>query len=104
MAHLKNLPGRRMTLGPSLAFLLLRGAGTALGQAAPPASTSPKTHFGFLEEYCTECHNATDWAGGLAFDTLTEADVPHDTKLWEAAVRKLRGHLMPPPGNKQPAQ
>src|SRR6185369_10037963 len=103
MAHMKIQPGRRMAPGPILAFLLL-GAGTAFGQAAPSASTSPTTHFGFFDQYCTECHNATDWAGGVAFDTMTEADVPHDTKLWEAAVRKMRGHLMPPPGNKQPTQ
>ena len=94
------LPGRRMALGPILACLAL-GAGTASGQTAS-APQSP--HFGYLQEYCTECHNATDWAGGIAFDTMSEADVPHDTKLWEAAVRKLRGHLMPPPGNKQPKQ
>ena len=33
-----------------------------------------------LETYCTECHNSTDWAGGVAFDTLTPADVPDDVE------------------------
>jgi hypothetical protein len=61
-------------------------------------------HWATLDAYCVECHNATDWAGGVAFDTLTPAEVPTDTGLWEAAVRKLRGHLMPPPGSKQPTQ
>jgi Protein of unknown function (DUF1592)/Protein of unknown function (DUF1588)/Protein of unknown function (DUF1585)/Protein of unknown function (DUF1587)/Protein of unknown function (DUF1595) len=57
-----------------------------------------------LDTYCNECHNATDWAGGVAFDTLSPADVPHEIGLWEDTVRKLRGHLMPPPGSKQPTQ
>ncbi|MEJ0099178.1 MAG: DUF1592 domain-containing protein [Pseudomonadota bacterium] len=57
-----------------------------------------------LQTYCIDCHNATDWAGGVAFDTMTPADVPHEIDIWEGAVRKLRGNLMPPPGNKQPTQ
>jgi len=100
MAQLNISTGWRGASGLILACLAL-GAGAAFGQGAPAPQSS---HFGFLREYCLDCHNATDWAGGVAFDTMSEADVPHDTKLWEAAVLKLRGHLMPPPGNKQPAQ
>lgn len=40
----------------------------------------------------------------MAFDTLTPETVPDEAKVWEAAVRKLRGRLMPPPGNPQPNQ
>jgi hypothetical protein len=81
-----------------LAFSLFVQGAAAYAQAA----ADPR--WGMLDTYCTECHNSTDWAGGIAFDTLSPADVPHDVKLWEGAVRKLRGHLMPPPGNKQPTQ
>jgi hypothetical protein len=55
-----------------------------------------------LKEYCSKCHNAEDWAGGVAFDTLTPEGIPADAETWEHAVRKLRGRLMPPPGNPQP--
>jgi hypothetical protein len=58
----------------------------------------------FVEENCNKCHNATDWAGGIAFDTLTIDEPGHDAEPWEKAVRKLRGRLMPPPGEKQPDQ
>jgi hypothetical protein len=34
---------------------------------------------------------------------MSVADVPHEAKLWEATANKLRGHLMPPPGKKQPS-
>jgi mono/diheme cytochrome c family protein len=104
MVHLNSNPARRSA--PGLIFACLNLAAVAAwGQAAPaPAPAAPSSHFGMLEEYCSECHNSTDWAGGVAFDTLSEADVPEDTKLWEGAVRKLRGHLMPPPGSKQPTQ
>ena len=55
-----------------------------------------------LEKYCAECHNAVDWAGGVAFDAMSLADVGSDAEVWEQTVRKLRGHLMPPPGKAQP--
>ncbi|MEY2853229.1 MAG: hypothetical protein RL030_361 [Pseudomonadota bacterium] len=77
------------------------GSPVASSQAADPAVDR---RWGMFETYCSECHNATDWAGGVAFDTLTVADVPHEAELWENTARKLRGHLMPPPGHKQPSQ
>ncbi|MDR2216529.1 MAG: DUF1592 domain-containing protein [Nevskiaceae bacterium] len=71
------------------------------------ASASPHTaeiagKWGFLDKYCGNCHNSTDWAGGVAFDTLTPEGIANDAELWEEAVRRLRGALMPPPGEPQP--
>jgi hypothetical protein len=59
-------------------------------------------HFGFLNYYCGKCHNTTDWAGGVAFDAMGPETIPDDAETWEHAVRKLRGQLMPPAGNRQP--
>jgi Protein of unknown function (DUF1592)/Protein of unknown function (DUF1588)/Protein of unknown function (DUF1585)/Protein of unknown function (DUF1587)/Protein of unknown function (DUF1595) len=88
---------------PVVLLAAMLAAAPALAQTAgTPPSSDPR--WAVLDTYCTKCHNATDWAGGVAFDTMTPADVPHDIDIWEAAVRKLRGNLMPPPGNKQPTQ
>ncbi len=90
-----------------LAFSLLVQGAAAYAQAATPGvgpAPDLAARWSMLNTYCSDCHNSTDWAGGIAFDILTPADVPNDVKLWEGAVRKLRGHLMPPPGNKQPTQ
>jgi hypothetical protein len=59
---------------------------------------------GVLDHYCGKCHNATDWAGGIAFDTMDATHVAPDAKEWEKVTRKLRGGLMPPPGNPRPDQ
>jgi Protein of unknown function (DUF1592)/Protein of unknown function (DUF1588)/Protein of unknown function (DUF1585)/Protein of unknown function (DUF1587)/Protein of unknown function (DUF1595) len=59
-------------------------------------------HWGMLKQYCTKCHNAEDWAGGVAFDTMTPQEIPEQAEIWEHAMRKLRGRLMPPPGKPQP--
>jgi Protein of unknown function (DUF1587)./Protein of unknown function (DUF1592)./Protein of unknown function (DUF1595)./Protein of unknown function (DUF1588)./Protein of unknown function (DUF1585). len=88
-------------LAASASFLVPAtvAAQTADANAAPRASSD---HWSLLERYCTDCHNAEDWAGGIAFDTMTPDQVPHEAEVWEKVVRKLRGRLMPPPGKPQP--
>jgi hypothetical protein len=54
-----------------------------------------------IQRYCTDCHNVIDWAGGVAFDSMSPDQVPTDAKVWEDAIRKLQGGFMPPPGAKQ---
>jgi hypothetical protein len=74
------------------------GAAVLLGACAFAIAQSHthSAHWGAIEKYCVECHNAVDWSGGVAFDMLSADKVPADAKTWEAAVRKLRGGLMPP--------
>jgi len=55
-----------------------------------------------LNEYCVSCHNFEDWAGSLAFDTLSPETIHNNIYVFEKAVRKMRGRLMPPPGNDKP--
>ena len=55
-----------------------------------------------LKSYCVDCHNRDDFTAGIAFETMSPADVPNKAETFEHVVRKLRGGLMPPPGNKQP--
>jgi hypothetical protein len=57
-----------------------------------------------LNTYCVGCHNTRAKTGGLALDTLNLQAAADDAQIWEKALHKLRGHLMPPPGNPQPPQ
>jgi mono/diheme cytochrome c family protein len=81
---------------PALLFALACGA----ADAGDPA----KTFGGLLSSYCSKCHNADDWAGSLAFDTVDVGHVGEDPQVWEKTITKLRGRLMPPAGQKQPGQ
>ncbi|HLG56201.1 MAG TPA: DUF1592 domain-containing protein [Vicinamibacterales bacterium] len=74
---------------------------TAPGSAAPPVVAQARRT---IDTYCVGCHNSRARAGGVAFDTLTLDAVHEHADVWEAAVRKLRGRLMPPPGSRQPDQ
>ncbi|HEX5000605.1 MAG TPA: DUF1592 domain-containing protein [Terriglobia bacterium] len=57
-----------------------------------------------LSTYCVTCHSSRAKAGGLALDALDLKSPAENAQIWEKAVRKLRGRLMPPPGNPQPSQ
>src|SRR5688572_24847374 len=55
-----------------------------------------------LGKYCMDCHNSSDWAGGVAFDVLALEELDKDAAIWEEAVRKLRAGMMPPQGAPRP--
>src|SRR5215469_136732 len=61
-------------------------------------------HQAMLNTYCISCHNSRAKIGGLALDGLDLQAAADSAEIWEKALRKLRGHLMPPPGSPQPAQ
>ncbi len=91
-------------------------AGASAATSATPAAGAPgaashamrsgeaQQYWGFLKQYCEKCHNTDDWAGGIAWETMSPQNIPQDAKTWEMAVQKLSGRLMPPPGNTQPPQ
>jgi mono/diheme cytochrome c family protein len=79
-------------------------ASTTSAPQAPKDAEHAGSPWGLLEARCQKCHNSTDWAGGVAFDVLVPEDIVQDAETWEKSIRKLRGHLMPPPGETQPDQ
>jgi hypothetical protein len=77
-------------------------AGLAVAALLGAPALAEDAHWTLLKDNCEKCHNATDWAGGIAFDTMTPDTITGDAETWEKAVRKLRGRMMPPPGEPQP--
>ncbi|HYR91836.1 MAG TPA: DUF1592 domain-containing protein [Terriglobia bacterium] len=67
-----------------------------------PGSISPIRTM--LDTYCIGCHSSTVRAGGVAFAGMPLDAIGNNAEIWEKAVRKLRGRLMPPPGSRQPDQ
>src|SRR5580698_1487209 len=68
--------------------------------ATPQASLSAQR--AMLDQYCVTCHNQKAKTANVMFDTLDLAQVGKDAEVWERAVRKLRGGMMPPPGMPRP--
>jgi len=76
----------------------------SLQPAAMGQTSAASASHAMLATYCFTCHNTRAKIGGLALDGLDLQAAGDDARTWEKALRKLRGHLMPPPGNPQPPQ
>ncbi len=73
--------------------------------AAAPATEGPDpadANLATVKQYCSGCHNDRAKIGGVSFQGATAASIAQNPELFEKAVRKLRGRVMPPPGARQP--
>src|SRR5215471_11553749 len=94
----------------SVSALLVLIASPAVAQTI--AVAQPDQHRAMVNTYCVTCHNTRLKTGGLALDgpvldRLSQSagqSAADDAQVWEKALRKLRGHQMPPPGSPQPPQ
>jgi hypothetical protein len=68
------------------------------------AQQQPAPNRALLDTYCVTCHNQRAKTAGLTFDTMDLAHPEKDLTVWERAIRKLQGGMMPPPGAKRPDQ
>jgi mono/diheme cytochrome c family protein len=83
--------------------LAAAGAGFALYKSGVLGDRGEQ-QWTLVQTYCVDCHNAAEAAGGVVFEGLGPDAVALEPEVFEAAILKLRGRLMPPPGNPQPDQ
>ena len=100
-----------MGLAVAPATLVAAWALAALAQApknqpakAEPAVAAAQSPITVVDRYCIGCHNARAKIGGIALDSLDRSNYTHDAAIWEEAIRRLRGHYMPPSSAKQPPE
>lgn len=91
-----------LVLVASLTVLQSSAVGQQTTAGSAPAGSGPDQYRTMLNTYCVTCHNERLKTGGVMFDRMDLQNAPDDAKVWEKAMRKLRGHLMPPPGAPQP--
>ena len=72
------------------------------GCGEPPPERALAEHVEVFGRFCTDCHNDAEAAGELSLEHVTPADVAAKPEVFEQVVRKLRGGLMPPPGEPRP--
>src|SRR4051812_13462020 len=82
-------------------LISLNGVAFTAPQSAPAARTSD-AELATIKQYCATCHNDRMKAGAVSFDGLTAESIGRQNDVFEKAVRKLRGRVMPPPGARQP--
>jgi hypothetical protein len=93
-----SFTGRIMKKHKNLALVIgiVCLASTALAQDAADAQLAT------IKQYCAGCHSDKAKMGGFSFQGITAESIAKEPELFEKAVRKLRGRVMPPPGAKQP--
>jgi hypothetical protein len=95
-------PSRIVLAG--IGVLAVAGAVTAVVLHTDLLGPSADEQWTMVQTYCVECHNDAEAAGGLVLEGMGPDSVPLEPQVFEAAVLKLRGRLMPPPGGPQPDQ
>src|SRR5262245_11765684 len=103
---------RHMTKNPIALFAIISLAaivaasmtGVFIASPAAPATqtAAAPAQLDTINQYCVGCHNDRAKTGGVSFQGLTPANIGEHRDVFEKAVRKLRGRVMPPPGSKQP--
>src|SRR5688572_11533909 len=96
----------RFALSLALAALLVAAApGVFTAQQAPPVTPAAgaEAHLATVKQYCSGCHNDRSKMAGVSFEGLTADAIAKHPDLFEKAVRKMRGRVMPPPSARQPA-
>ncbi|HLK51719.1 MAG TPA: DUF1592 domain-containing protein [Bryobacteraceae bacterium] len=86
-----------------LLVTLVAGGLTATAQTAEKqASAAVAANQALIKRYCATCHNEKLRTAKLALDVLDLTHPENDALIWERAIRKLRGGMMPPPGMPRP--
>jgi len=97
MPNMKNWIPRVAVIGAAVGLV-----GVFTDPPASRAQDPADAQLATVKQYCAGCHNDKAKTGGVSFEGITAASIAKDPEVFEKAVRKLRGRVMPPPGAKQP--
>ena len=74
-------------------------------QTPAPAATATSPALpdqALIQKYCSSCHNDRAKTGGISFEGVSVADAGKHSEIFEKALVKLRGGMMPPQGMPRP--
>ena len=93
-----------VTAVAAVAFIASLARVSTAPQAPPPAAQPAvaQGQLATMQQYCVGCHNDRAKVAGVSFEGVTLESIGQHADVFEKAVRKLRGRVMPPPGSRQP--
>ena len=92
-----------LALMAATAVIRVEAAPRSQAPAVPAVSApSPAAQRAVLDKYCVGCHNERRQSGKMRLDNQDITAIGQNGAVWEKVVRKLRGGVMPPPGNARP--
>ena len=78
--------------------------GLATLRPVPAHAPAPLSGRQVIEQYCLQCHDDDKQKGELTLETFEPDKADANPAVAEKVVRKLRAHMMPPPGEDRPAE
>ncbi|HMB74174.1 MAG TPA: DUF1587 domain-containing protein, partial [Gammaproteobacteria bacterium] len=78
------------------------GLAASVLAACGGSGPDPEAQWALVGQYCVDCHNDAEFTADVSFEGLGPNSIAEHAELFETAVRKLRGRMMPPPGEPQP--
>jgi len=90
-----------------LAGVLFVGSLTGVFTASQQTATAPEAAgaqglLATMQQYCVSCHNDRAKVADVSFQGITPESIAQRAEVFEKAVRKMRGRVMPPPNARQP--
>jgi mono/diheme cytochrome c family protein len=86
----------------AVAGVIVAGPAPQSGTTTQTSTTATAASLATIKEYCATCHSDRAKMAGVSFEGITAASVGEHAEVFEKAVKKVRGRVMPPPGAKQP--
>jgi mono/diheme cytochrome c family protein len=93
--------GAQTASGPAAGLSRQSTASDSRGATAD--ATADAAQLAAVKQYCATCHNDRVKTAGVSFDNLTVDGIRQHADVFEKAVRKVRGRVMPPPNTRQPS-
>src|SRR5215208_4594727 len=85
-----------MALITFMSAVFTAAQGTSAPQVAAALPTSgAEIQLATIKQYCVSCHNDRTKTAGVSFEGLTPGSIGQHADVFEKAVRKLRGRVMP---------
>jgi hypothetical protein len=81
---------------------MLMLAGAVLFAQGAVANSDGVDSGALIDHYCTKCHNATDWAGGIDLEGANATTIADAPETGEKMIKRLRAGMMPPVGEERP--
>jgi hypothetical protein len=78
-------------------------AGAAFSAQVAAAQGGGVDSGALLDQYCTKCHNTTDWAGSINLEGENASTIAATPDIGEKLVKRLRAGMMPPVGEERPS-
>jgi hypothetical protein len=93
---------RPVTLSSAASRSIFVLAGVTIFTTAAVAQGGAVDSGGLLDKYCTKCHNANDYAGGIDLEGVTASTIADTPEIGEQLIKRLRAGMMPPAGEERP--